>query len=73
MKDNAGFILIFSYMMVSILYLSGCTLLDTSESKAVSWRVTLQSNEDGDCRAEITTERMDDVSDDSITVRGGGT
>jgi hypothetical protein len=68
-----GFILIFSCMMVSILYLSGCTMLDTAGSQAFSWKVKIQSNKDGDCSAEVLADRRDDVSDDSITIQGKGT
>ena len=73
MKDNMGFILIFSCMMVSIMYLSGCTRLNTAGSKAMSWKVTIQSTKDGDCSAEVLADRNDDVSDDSITIQGKGT
>ena len=73
MKENMGFIIIFSCMMISIMYLSGCTRFDTSGSQAESWRVTLESNKDGDCSLQISNETMDDVSDGSITVQGKGT
>ena len=73
MKENMGFIITFSCMVVSILYLSGCTRLNTAGSQAFSWKVTIQSNKDGDCSAEVLADRRDDVSDDSITIKGKGT
>ena len=76
MKENAGFVITFTLMMVTIMVLHGCTRLDKMDSQARSWDVELVSYPDGECRAIVRANHRDSQEDDTMSIEntlGAGT
>ena len=67
MKEPWGFIIIFSLMMVTIAYLSGCTRLGLEDRAVDDWRITMKSYAD-ECFMQIEQQREASSADDSISM-----
>ena len=68
MKENIGFIVIFSAMMATILILHGCSQMGIREAQSREWRATLVSDKDGECAMTLDIVHGDQASDDSLTI-----
>ena len=75
MKDNIGFILTFTAMMVAIMVLHGCSRLDKKDSAIESWEVKLQASE-GECTVSVYANTEGTQTDNTMTldnIKGAGT
>ena len=68
MKEPWGFILIFSLMMVTIAYLSGCTALDKKDAQVRSWDVEMITTEE-ECRMTVKAHGEDTQEDDTMELQ----
>ena len=75
MKDNIGFVLTFTAMMVTIMVLHGCTRYDTKDRNSDSWHIKVLST-DTECRVSIAQDVELIIEDDSFELSeptGAGT
>ena len=68
MKENTNFIVIFTAMMLTIIYLSGCTRMASGLSKDRHWEIRTVSLPDGSCEASVIASGGDSSTDESITL-----
>ena len=57
-------------MMISILYLSGCTRIASGLSKDRHWEIKAVSLPDGSCEASVIASGGDSSTDESISIDG---
>lgn len=57
--------------IVMLLFLKGCTQMDTSSTEVRGWLVEFTSRPDGTCEATVAVNREDNISDDSVIVKKG--
>lgn len=65
MKENIGFVLTFTAMMVTILVLHGCTRYDTKDRNSDRWNITVLST-DTECSVSIAQDVELIIEDDSF-------
>ena len=74
MKDNIGFVLTFTAMLVTIMVLHGCSRLDKRDSAMESWEVRLQASE-GECTVSVYANAEGTNTDNTMTlenIKGSG-
>ena len=67
MKEPWGFITIFTLMMLTIAYLSGCTQFDTHEGDTRYSKVHMVSN-DGECEVMVLITKEISATDNSLEI-----
>ena len=67
MKEPWGFIIVYSLMMLTIAYLSGCTQFDTHEADTRYAQVHVVSNDD-ECEVMVVITKDISATDNSLNL-----